>query len=205
MGPHGDVRPADQPIGPAWTNCSNALGPAEGDNGHVVSLGDLDQAQIDAGGSPGRITLEFRSAHCRPGGAGLRGFRERICLAIRARNGFRRAGLRGRVERRHELSRVFRAVSLQTLETINTNLPVGAWRRTSMRVRSTIWRASTSTTATPGGRRFDLRDLRWHPSVVGGQVDLSGIRFVRLVDIPGSGDFQDHSLPAPPVFDGWVT
>jgi hypothetical protein len=53
------------------------------------------------------------------------------------------------------------------------------------------------------GRAFDLADLRDHPAVRSGKVDLNGIRFVRVVDIPGDGRVRD-SL-GHPVYDPYPT
>jgi hypothetical protein len=70
------------------------------------------------------------------------------------------------------------------------------------------------------GTPFDLSDLADHPDVVAGKVDLGAIRYVRIVDIPGSGDFSDdavqHVLPDAgplwrnypenhPIYDQWPT
>ena len=53
------------------------------------------------------------------------------------------------------------------------------------------------------GTPFDLEHLVSHPKVTGGLVDLNDIHYVRLVDIPGSGDWTDDS--GNPIYDSWVT
>lgn len=53
------------------------------------------------------------------------------------------------------------------------------------------------------GTPFDLEDLTTDPSVVNGLLDLDEINFVRLVDIPGSGDFLDSQ--GNPIFDPFPT
>ncbi|MEM9588956.1 MAG: PEP-CTERM sorting domain-containing protein [Planctomycetota bacterium] len=53
------------------------------------------------------------------------------------------------------------------------------------------------------GTPFDLSDLSDHALVLGGQVDLNNIQFVKLVDIPGNGVFTD-SL-GNPIYDAWLT
>lgn len=53
----------------------------------------------------------------------------------------------------------------------------------------------------PRGIGFDLARLANNSSVIGGQVDLRSIRFVRIVDITGSGDVFD-SL-GNPIYDAW--
>lgn len=42
-----------------WSDPNRALGPATGEIGDIVSLGDLNQGQIDQGVPPGWITLSF--------------------------------------------------------------------------------------------------------------------------------------------------
>jgi hypothetical protein len=70
------------------------------------------------------------------------------------------------------------------------------------------------------GTPFDLEDLTDHPGVLAGTVDLNDIRFIRIVDVPGSGDFLDEATdqtdPATgpewhsyaklhPIYDAWPT
>ena len=43
------------------------------------------------------------------------------------------------------------------------------------------------------GTPFDLADLASSPLVAGGFLDLNDVQYVRLVDIPGSGYFQDSA------------
>ena len=52
------------------------------------------------------------------------------------------------------------------------------------------------------GTPFDLADLESDTLVIGGQVDLNDISFVRFVDIVGNGDWLDGSGNA--IFDAWV-
>ena len=51
------------------------------------------------------------------------------------------------------------------------------------------------------GTPFDLSELSGDPLVTGGDVDLNGVRFVRLIDIPGDGSVLD-SL-GNPIVDTW--
>jgi hypothetical protein len=70
------------------------------------------------------------------------------------------------------------------------------------------------------GTPFDLQEIADEPDVVSGLVDINDIRYVRIVDIPGSGDFYDQAVthidPASgpvreyysdnhPIYDAWVT
>ncbi|MFW6336027.1 MAG: PEP-CTERM sorting domain-containing protein [Phycisphaeraceae bacterium] len=53
------------------------------------------------------------------------------------------------------------------------------------------------------GTPFDLDDLLDDPLVTSGEIDLDNIQFVKLVDIPGSGDFVDSE--GNPIYDAWPT
>ena len=53
------------------------------------------------------------------------------------------------------------------------------------------------------GTPFDLNDLIAEPLVISGDVDLTNIQYVRLVDIPGSGAFKDSQ--GNPILDNWLT
>jgi hypothetical protein len=44
------------------------------------------------------------------------------------------------------------------------------------------------------GTPFDLKDIVDHPDVVLGLVDVNDINYVRIVDVPGSGDFHDDAV-----------
>jgi hypothetical protein len=69
--------------------------------------------------------------------------------------------------------------------------------------------------ATNWGTPFDLGELATNPLVTGGLLDLSQIRYVRLVDVIGSGPLTDSGgnvIPGiardslgNPILDNWVT
>ncbi|MHC4120483.1 MAG: hypothetical protein ACYSWO_23560, partial [Planctomycetota bacterium] len=44
------------------------------------------------------------------------------------------------------------------------------------------------------GTPFDLKEIVDDPDVVSGLVDVNDIKYVRIVDVPGSGDFQDDAV-----------
>jgi hypothetical protein len=53
------------------------------------------------------------------------------------------------------------------------------------------------------GTPFNLDDLADDPLVLDGTVNLNEINYVKIVDIPGSGDCLDSE--GHPIFDAWVT
>ena len=53
------------------------------------------------------------------------------------------------------------------------------------------------------GTGFDLAELASHPLVVGGQVDLAAVRYVRIVDVIGDGSTTDGG--GLPIYDPYAT
>ncbi len=53
------------------------------------------------------------------------------------------------------------------------------------------------------GTPFDLSDLESHADVIAGKVDLNNINYVKIVDIPGDGTFEDANGNG--IYDAWVT
>jgi hypothetical protein len=43
------------------------------------------------------------------------------------------------------------------------------------------------------GTPFDLQEIANNPDVVSGIVDINDIKYVRIIDIPGTGDFSDNA------------
>ena len=57
--------------------------------------------------------------------------------------------------------------------------------------------------AGPGVLTAPLGPTSFEFQVIAGEVDLSNISFIRLIDVPGSGDFFDAL--GNPIFDSWVS
>lgn len=55
------------------------------------------------------------------------------------------------------------------------------------------------------GTAFDLAELSAEPDVVDGTVDLSAVRYVRIVDVVGDGSEFDESEPPHPIYDPYPT
>ncbi len=202
-----------------------ALGPATGFIYDVVSLGDLDTSEIADGCTPGQITLLFGNTsdpndpnHIRD----VNGF-DFVVFENAFLSAFTGGGsVAG--EMFAELGYVevssdgvnfvrFPAVSL-------TGGAVGMYGTIEI---SNIFNlagkhpnAGGACTGTP----FDLSEIADDPKVVSGIVDINNISYVRIVDIPGSGDFYDgavkyidpNSWPNwgnydqnHPIYDAWLT
>ena len=197
-----------------WADPGNALGPATGDKLDIVSLGDLRRQQIDQGMVPGRITLSFDEPIRQQNGYEFvvfeNGFTSDVSLATGSVAGQMFAEL-GYVEVSSngvDFAR-FAAVSL-------TPEPLGSYG--TMEISNVYNLAGKHPNGT--GTPFDLQEIAGEPNVVSGLVDINDIRYVRIVDVPGSGDFYDqaaeHIDPSSgavrdyysdnhPIYDAWVT
>jgi hypothetical protein len=206
-------------LAPQWSDPNMALGPVTGNNTDIVSLGDLSRQQIDQGLPPGSITLGFSEP--------IRQVRGYDFVVFE--NGFVSAGnwegnaVAGQMFAELAFVEVssngvdfvrFPAVSLTdgpvdfTLGTINPN-----------RIHNLAGKHPNAY-GTCIGTPFDLGEIAELPEVVSGLVDINDIRYVRIVDIPGSGDFYDqaemHIDPRTwpewdlyannnPIYDAWDT
>ncbi len=197
-----------------WADPSCALGPATGDRLDIVSLGDLNRQQIDDGLPPGQITLSFDEPIRQQAGYEFvvfeNGFTSDFSLETGSVAGLMFAEL-GYVEVSSngiDFAR-FPAVSLAAEA-------VGSYGTIEISNVYNLAGKHPNGTGTP----FDLQEIADDPDVVSGLVDLKDIRYVRIVDIPGSGDFYDRAVthidPASgpvrdyysdnhPVYDAWVT
>ncbi|MFC1603431.1 DUF4465 domain-containing protein [Planctomycetota bacterium] len=197
-----------------WANSNSALGPVTSDRLDIVSLGDLSRQQIDDGLPPGQITLSFDEPIRQQDGYEFvvfeNGFTSDVSLATGSVAGLMFAEL-GYVEvstNGVDFAR-FDAVSL-------TPELLGSYG--TMEISNVYNLAGKHPNGT--GTPFDLQEIAGEPNVVSGLVDINDIRYVRIVDIPGGGDFYDEAVthidPASgpvreyysdnhPIYDAWVT
>ena len=202
-----------------WTDPNLALGPATGSIADVVSLGDLGQQQIDQSVTPGQVTLRFDEPIRQDGGYDFVVFENGFAASANWDEG----SVAGQMFA--ELAYVevssngedfvrFPSVSL-TAERVDFLLGT-IETRDIYNLAGKHPNAYGTCTGTP----FDLSDIADYPSVVSGLVDINDITYVRIVDIPGSGDFYDqavmHVNPSTspdwvfyannhPIFDAWNT
>lgn len=181
-----------------WRSPQKTLGPVPRTNNFsdVVSLGDLNQEQIDAGIQPGQITLSFESGISDGGGADFAVFE----------NGFdNRGGIFG------ELAYVevssdgknftrFKSDSLtgETVPAQGVLDPTGIYNLAGKHVNNAS-EFEGQFLGSSWGTPFDLATLTANPSVTKKLVDLDEIHFVRITDIPGNGSFRDSFNK--PIYD----
>ena len=201
-----------------WRDPNNALGPATGDNLDIVSLGDLDSSQIVLGMEPGKITLSFSEpirdcngydfvvfenglvSNYNTGGGSVKGqmFAELGYVEVSSNGG--------------DFVR-FPSVSL-------TAALVGMYGTIEI---SDVYNLAGKHPNADGvciGTPFDLSEIAGEESVLSGVVDINNINYIRIVDIPGSGDFEDEAVrhidPGSwpvwelyvnnhPIYDAWLT
>jgi len=207
----------DEWIGGVWDDPTKALGPATGEHFDIVSLGDLDPNEIQQGKPPGEITLTFGNP-ADPNNLTDPNFAIRdgkgydfVVFENGHSNNYSPTG--GPVEgiMFAELAYIevssdgthfarFPSVSL-------TDKPDGPYPYLTQEISNLHGLAGKHPNAYGlcTGTPFDLRVLADDLNVVSGLVDLNNIHYVRIVDIPGSGDFDDEAqeLIDPNTYPNW--
>lgn len=212
--------------GGIWNDPNKALGPATGNNFDIVSLGDMNATEIADGCEPGRITLIFGDP-CNPNDPNhirnVNGYDfavfENGSISNYDTSGGPVAGQMfaelGYVEVSSDGNHFarFAAVSLTPQQT-------GPYGTVDITNIYNLLGKHPNCGGICVGTPFDLAELAENPDVVSGVVDINNICYVRIVDIPGSGDFFDNARANTdpntwpnytsydsnhPVYDAWVT
>ncbi len=185
-----------------WRSPEQALGEiARTDNFRdIVSLGDLDAAQIAAGSKPGEITLSFESGISDAEGADFAVFE----------NGFdNRGGIFGElayIEVSSDGVNFLRfasdSLTADPIPAQGVLDPTGIYNLAGKHINN----ASEFEGEFFGGSwgtPFDLATLAEQELVISGKVDLTAIRYVKVIDIPGNGSFLDAA--GKPIYDPFPT
>ena len=201
-----------------WADPNKALGPATGEPLGIVSLGDLNRDLISQGATPGRITLSFDEP-IRQG----RGYDFVIF-----ENGFVSAATynTGSVEGQMFTELGYVEVSSNGIDFVRfpavslTPAPTGPYGTVEISNLYNLAGKHPNAGGICTGTPFDLLEIASDPDVLSGLVDINDIRYVRIVDIPGSGDFYDRASAHPDpwsqpggdrythnhaIYDAWVT
>lgn len=174
-----------------WTNAMKSLGPVTADNFDVVSLGELDTQQVANSVSPGSITLRLDPPAMDRPGPDIAVFEN--ALAPSATEIF---GELAFVEVSSDGTNFVRFPSM----VLHTNAvgPYETLMATDIyNLAGKHINGSGGSWATP----FDLSDFACSTAVSNGTLDLNHVPYVRIVDIPGTGDFFDSSTPPRPIYD----
>ena len=201
-----------------WNDPTKALGPATGENFDIVSLGDLDEIEIAAGVEPGRITLLFGQAIRNRKGYDFAVFENAFVSMYNTGGGSvagQMLGELGYVEVSSNGTDFVRFPSVSL-----TPKPVGMYGTIEISDIHNLAGKHPNAGGLCTGTPFDLSDVETDLIVTGGTVDINDIRYVRIVDIPGSGDFFDEAdnfvdpatwpvwqnyAATHAVYDAWVT
>ncbi len=209
-----------------WNDPNKALGPATGDNFDIVSLGDLDRGEIDSRAAPGRITLIFGDP-CEAGDTGairdVKGcdfavFENGFVSAYNTGGGSVAGQMLGELGYVEVSSNGWDFVRFPSVSL--TPGPVGPYGTIEISNVHNLAGKHPNANGLCTGTPFDLHDVAGDPLVTNGTVDINDIHYVRIVDIPGSGDFLDEAgefidpttwptwrtyAEIHAVYDAWVT
>ena len=171
---------------PQW-----ALGPVTGDHFFdTVSLGDCSIADIAAGAQPGHITITLARSIADLPGADLAVFENGFSLGTQI------FGELAHVEVSSNGSDFARFPSRSLIPA-----PVSAYGRFDATDVFNLAGKHANGYGVSWGTPFDLSRLAAHPLVLTGDVNLNAITHVRVVDIPGTGQFFDSHVPPSPIYD----
>ena len=191
----------NNPLQPQWKDPSKTIGPVTGSNVDIVSLGDMKQPEIDAwladpgnNPGPGQITFTFDNPIYNGAGADFAAFE----------NGFEQTG-----------SLFFAELGYVEVSTDGINFarfdsdyqaataPVGGYGVIDSTYAYNLVGKHANAYGDSWGTPFDLETLADEPLVLDGSVDLDDINYVKIIDVPGSGDFLDATGNS--IYDAWVT
>lgn len=217
--------PAPGVIAP-WNVPTKALGPVTGNHIDIVSLGDLSQSQINQGVPPGQITLVFGNPY---NGNDPNHIRD-VCGYdfVVFENAFLSTNTTGEGSIAGEMFAELGYVEVSSDGVNFARFPsvsltsglVGAYGTIEISDVFNLVGKHPNAGGVCTGTPFDLSEIVDEPNVVSGLVDVNNISYVRIVDIPGSGDFDDEAVeyvdPCTwpnwgnynhnhPIYDAWQT
>ncbi len=177
-----------------WKVPAKALGPATGDVIDVVALGELTGPEIADGNEPGAITLYFADPILNDAGYEIAVFENAFVSNYNTEDGsiagqsFCELGFVEVSSNGVDFAR-FNSVSL-------TPAPQATQVHATIDVTD-FYRFAGKHPNAYGvcvGTPFDLEWLAGNPLVTAGFVDLNNIRYVRIVDVPGGGFYDDSAV-----------
>lgn len=166
-----------------------ALGSVTGDNFDIVSLGDLTAEQLTAGNPPGTITLQFARPIRDLSGADFVIFENGFVSA----NNTGGTGIGGVFAELAYVEVSADGVNFHRFNPVSlTPSPVGGYGTVNPTNVYNLAGKHVNAYGDSWGTPFDIA-----------QTGLAEITHIRLIDIPGRGNFTDGS--GNPVYDGWWT
>ncbi len=180
-------------VDPRWCEPNKALGPVTGrGDDDIFSLGDLSREQIEQGVPPGQVTLLFGEPIRNGRGYDFAVFENGLLSEFTTPAGSAAGQMFAELAYVEVSSNGvdfvrFPAVSL-------TSEPAGMFGTIEVGNVYNLAGKHPNSYSICTGTPFDLREIADDPNVVSGLVDINDIKYVRIVDIPGSGDFYDEAL-----------
>jgi hypothetical protein len=175
-----------------WDDPNKALGEAKGDYLDVVSLGDLDQDQIGQGAEPGQITLAFGEPVRDCNGYDFVVFENGLVSLINTGGGSIKGQMFAELGHVEVSSNGVDFVRFPSIS-LTAGL-VGMYGTIEISDLYNLAGKHPNGNGVCTGTAFDLSEIAREGDVVSGIVDINNINYVRIVDIPGSGDFEDEAV-----------
>jgi hypothetical protein len=176
-----------------WSEPNMALGTVTGSNIDIVSLGDLSGDQISQGTSEGQITLSFNEPIRQVNGYDFVVFENGFISSIDTDDNSSSERIFAELAYVEVSSNGvdfvrFPSVSLtaEPVDSLLGSIEAGNIHNLAGKHPN----AYGTCTGTP----FDLSEITDYPDVISGLVDVNNIMYVRIVDIPGSGDYYDEAV-----------
>lgn len=201
-----------------WSDPNKTLGPVTGNVNDIFSLGDLSREQVDQGVSIGWIILTFDEPIINNRGYDFAVFENGLLSDFTTTAGSMAGEILAELAYVEVSSNGMDFVRFPSLSL--TEQPGDLFSTIEM---SNVYNlagkhpnAYNICTGTP----FNLQELANNPKVTSGLVDINDIKYIRLVDIPGTGDFYDEAVTYidpntwpewdyysdnHPIFDAWNT
>lgn len=175
--------------GASFSNPDLALGPVTGDNFLVVSLGDLTASEITSEAAPGSITLELARPVHDLSGADFVVFENGLLASFNTGG----AGVGGTL------------AELAYVEVSDGGVDFLRFPATSLTPAAVGQYGSIDPTNVHNlaGKHVNSYGDSWGTPFDLAQVGLARITHIRLIDIPGNGDFLDQA--GRPIYDAWLT
>jgi hypothetical protein len=201
-----------------WSDPNKTLGPATGNVNDIFSLGDLSREQIAQGESVGWIILTFDEPIQNNRGYDFAVFENGLLSDFTTQEGSTAGELLAELAYVEVSSNGIDFVRFPSLSL--TEQQGDLFSTIDMKNVYNLAGKHPNAYNVCTGTPFDLQEISNHSMVTSGLVDINDIKYIRLVDIPGTGDFYDDAVayidpntwPAwdyysdnHPVFDAWNT
>jgi plastocyanin len=209
----GLIDPTYQTNPDSGNNTPAPIGPPTGNVFEVVSLGDLSPSDIAKGVAPGCITLAFNGCIADGPGYDFAVFGNAFALdgtnLVFSKLAYVEVSSNGvdyvqfpNVDTNPKPSSPAELETETDPDNNNANFTGWPYAVFDPTLTYNLAGKHQNSNGDSWGTPFDLNQLANNPLVLSGNVDLNNIRYVRLVEIPGSGFYKDSLND--PIYDAWL-